>query len=71
MGEAIVPEPVKRLIAEKNSLLNQIGEMGDEIERLRRELAQIVSQFSDNVELQEAEQRGFERGRAYERETDG
>lgn len=48
------------------------NEAADEIERLRRELAQIVSQFSDNVELQEAEQRGFERGRAYERiESDG
>ncbi len=40
-----------------------------EIERLRARISQLeqaLAQASDNIELQEAEQRGFERGRAYE-----
>jgi hypothetical protein len=32
LGEASVPEPVKRLIAEKNSLLNRIGELEGRLE---------------------------------------
>ncbi len=35
LGEASVPEPVKRLISEKNNLLNRIGELEGELEEYR------------------------------------
>ena len=36
LGEASLPSPVKRLIAEKNSLIHRVGELEDELDSLRR-----------------------------------
>lgn len=41
-GEALVPEAVKRLIAEKNSLLNQIGELEGNLEPLVAAMDQLL-----------------------------
>ena len=45
---------------------NMISDLHDEIERLKREIAQMRAQGCDSIELAEAEQRGFERGVAYQ-----
>ena len=53
------------------ALLEDRADAAAEIERLHREIAQMKAQAGDNIELQEAEQRGFERGRRYLTSTPG